>query len=242
MRRAAGQEQSLRSRAALLAAIKLQRLVDLDVQLGHELARDFGNRRLVRIVRLLVGAAEADETFGNFDFLRLVKFQLRLVRKILRDGVRAQIDAARKNFSLFKEQQVARLRADVEQHRAVFQVAVIIAERVAQRRRRGVAKLQIQLGLGRHAEQALDNVRFDGHQQHFQFAARRRAEDLIIPHDFGQRERHVLLRLVLDDLIHLAGVHRRQLDELGKNMEARRADVHALGLEPFFGNRRLQAC
>ena len=43
----------------------------------------------MRMVRLLVSAAEADEAFRDFNFIRLVKFQLRLVRKILRDGVRA---------------------------------------------------------------------------------------------------------------------------------------------------------
>ncbi len=80
----------MRRRAALLPAIKLHRLVDLDVQLGHELARDLGNRRLMRIVRLLVGAAQADKALGNFDLFRVVKFQFRLVRKILRDGVRAR--------------------------------------------------------------------------------------------------------------------------------------------------------
>ncbi len=66
------------------------------------------------------------------------------------------------------------------------------------------------------------------------------AEDLIIPHHFGQRERHVLLRLVLDDLPHLAGIHRRQLDELGENVEARRADVDVFGLDVLF--RQCTSC
>jgi hypothetical protein len=42
------------------------------------------------------------------------------------------------------------------------------------------------------------------------------AEDLVIPNNFFQREGHVLLRFVLDDLGDLAGVDRRQLDELGE--------------------------
>src|ERR1035437_8514020 len=157
----------------------------------------------MRVVRLLVGAAEADEALRNLDFLRLVKFQLRLGRKILRDGVRAQIDAAGENFSFFKEQQVARLRADVQQHRAVFQVAVIIFEGVAQRGGRGVAQLQFQLRLLRHAKESLDDFRFDGDQQHFEFAARGGTENLIIPDHFRKRERNILLRLVLDDLADL---------------------------------------
>ena len=63
------------------------------------------------------------------------------------------------------------------------------------------------LALG-HPEQPFDNVRLDGDQQHLQFAAGGRAQNLVVPHDFFQRERHVLLRLVLDDLRDLAGIHR----------------------------------
>ena len=73
---AAGQEQPLRRRPALLAAVELQRLVDLDVQLGHELAGDLGDGRLMRVFRLLVGAAQADKALGNLDLLRLVKLQI----------------------------------------------------------------------------------------------------------------------------------------------------------------------
>ena len=67
--RAAGQKESLRRRPALLAAIKLDRLVDLNVQLGHELPRDLGNGRLIRILRLFIRAAQADETLGDLDLL-----------------------------------------------------------------------------------------------------------------------------------------------------------------------------
>jgi hypothetical protein len=41
-------------------------------------------------------------------------------------------------------------------------------------------------------------------------------------------------------LRHLARIHRRQFDELGKNVEARRADVDVLGLDSFFNERLLQ--
>ncbi len=64
----------LRLRTALLPAIKLHRLVDLDVQLGHELPRDFGDGRLVLAFRLLVSAAETDEALGNFFLLGDFKF------------------------------------------------------------------------------------------------------------------------------------------------------------------------
>ena len=72
----ARKKQPLRRRTALLAAVKLQRLVDLNMQLGHELPGNLGNRRLMGILRLFVSPAQADKTLGNLDLLGLVKLQL----------------------------------------------------------------------------------------------------------------------------------------------------------------------
>ena len=49
-----------------------------------------------------------------------------------------------------------------------------------------------------------------------------------------------MLRLVLDDLGHFAGVHRRQFDEFGEDVEARGADVDVPGLDALFGQQFLQ--
>ena len=134
-RRTAGQEQSLRRGAALLSAIELDRLVDLNVQPRHHLTRNLGNRRLLRVVRLFVSAAQTDETLLDFQPLRFGKLQFGLGRKILRDRVGADVDAARIDFAFLEKQQVAGLRANVEQHGAAVQIAVIVAKRVAQSRR-----------------------------------------------------------------------------------------------------------
>ena len=139
--RAAGQEQPLRSCAALLSAIKLHGLVDLDVQTRHELPRDLGDRRLMLVLRLFVRATKTHKTLVNLDLIRHVELQLGFIRKVLSDGVRAEIDAAGENFALLEEQQIARLRADIEQHRAIFQLAVVEPERIAQRRWRHIANL-----------------------------------------------------------------------------------------------------
>ena len=72
--RAAGQEQSLRCRTALLAAIKLHGLIDLNMQLGHELPGNLRNCSLMWIFRFLVSSSKADKTFSNLDFFRLIKF------------------------------------------------------------------------------------------------------------------------------------------------------------------------
>ena len=82
---------------------------------------------------------------------------------------------------------------------------------------------------------------FDRDQQHFQFAAGSRAEDLIVPHHFLQRKRHVLLRFVLDDLRDLAGIYRRQFDEFGKTWKPGAQTLTSPGLDAFFREHFLQA-
>ncbi|OQC27180.1 MAG: hypothetical protein BWX68_00241 [Verrucomicrobia bacterium ADurb.Bin063] len=239
-RRPARQKQPLRRRAALLAAVKLHGLVDLDMQPRHKLPGNLGDRRLVRVIRLLIRPAQAHKPLVNLELLRRVKLQLRLIGKILRDGVRPQVDAARENLALLKKQQVAGLGANIQQHRAILQVAIIIAKRIAQRRRRNIRQLQLQPRRLRHPEQPLHHVRLDGHQHHLQLPPGRRPENLVIPHHLGQRKRHILLRLILDHLRHLARLHRRQLDELGKHVEPRGADIDLPGLDPLLGQDLLQ--
>ena len=101
--RATGQEQPLRRGPTLLPAIKLQRLVNLNVQPRHELPRNLRNRGLMLVFRLLVRAAQTHKTLVNFDLVRLIELQLCFIRKILRDGVGAQIDAAGEKFTLLEE-------------------------------------------------------------------------------------------------------------------------------------------
>ena len=118
-----------------MSAIELDRLVDLNVQPRHHLTGNFRNRRLLRVVRLFVSAAQTDETLFDLQPLRFGKLQFGLGRKILRDRVGADVDAARIDFAFLEKQQVAGLRANVEQHGAAVQIAVIVAKGVAQSRR-----------------------------------------------------------------------------------------------------------
>src|SRR6185503_2805469 len=90
---ATGQEQPLGGRTTLLAAIKLNALVDLDVQPGHDLARNFGNSGLVRVVRFFISAAQADKALFNLQFFRFGKGEPSFLGKILGDGVCSDIDA-----------------------------------------------------------------------------------------------------------------------------------------------------
>ncbi len=61
----------------------------------------------------------------------------------------------------------------------------------------------------------LDDFLFNGDDDRFRFIAPDRGErhHLVIPGDVIDRERHVLLRLELDHLLNLGGIHGRQLDE-----------------------------
>src|SRR5207247_809115 len=165
------QEEPLGGRAALLATIKLHGLVDLDVQAGHELAGDLGDGRLVRVLRLFVGATQADEALFDLEFFGHVELVLGFTGEVLGDRVGAQVNAAGKHFALFKEQQVAGLGADVQKHGAIFQIAVVVTKRVAQGRWRHIRQLQMQAGAFGHPEQELDDVALDRHQPYFKFAA-----------------------------------------------------------------------
>ena len=238
-RRAAGEEQALRRRTTLLPAIELERLVDLNVQARHDLARNLRDRRLLRVVRFLVSATEADKTLLDLEPFGLREFQLGLRRKILSDGVGADIDAARIDLALLKKQQVAGLGANVQQHGAAVEVAIVVAKRVAQSGGRYVHQLHAQPRRFRRAKETLHHVRLDGDEQHFQFTGRRRSQDLIVPDHFFQREGHVLLSFVLDDLGDLGSVHRRQFDKLGKNVKAGRADVDVFRAERPLGEQFL---
>ena len=115
----AGKVQPRRRRAALLSAVKLHRLIHLDMQSGHELTRDFRDRRLVLVLRFFVSAPKADEAFIDFYFFGDIEFFLGFVGEVLRDGVGAEVNAARKNFSFFEEEQVAGFGPDIQQHGAI---------------------------------------------------------------------------------------------------------------------------
>src|SRR5678816_332007 len=141
-RSTAREEQALGSRATLLAPVELHGLIHLDVQASHELARNLGDRGLVRILRFLVCASQTDETLFDFQLFSGVELELRFVGKILSDGIGAEVDAAGENLAFFEEQQVASLSSDIQEHRAVFNVAVVIAESIAQGSRRNVGELK----------------------------------------------------------------------------------------------------
>ena len=227
-----------RHRAALLATVELDRLIHLDVQTSHDLPRNLGDERLLGIAGLLVGTAQTDEAFLDLHLLGFLPLHLHLVGEVQGYGVGPNVDGAGIDPARLEEEEVAAAGTDVQQHDAALGVAVIKPVGVAQCGRRDVHQAQVQIRLLAHAEEAFYHVVLDGDQQHFQFASRGAAQNLIVPNDLLQRERHVLLGLVLDDLGNLAGIRRRQLHELGKDLKPRSADIDAFCAERTLHARR----
>ena len=131
------------------------------------------------------------------------------------------------------ENQVRRARAEIDQQRRAFQVAVIVAEGVVERHRRGVDDLRAEPAAFDGAVELIEQIGLDRHEHDFHLAVLAAADELIIPHDFLDRERHVLLRLEPDDLLDLFLGDRGQFDEARKDVLTRNGviDQPALDLE-----------
>ena len=185
----------------------------------------------MRILGLFIGAAQTDKSFLDLDPLRFPERELGLVGEVLRDRICTNVDAPAVDLALLEKQQVAGLGPDIQEHGAPVEIAVAEPERIAEGGRRDVDQSDLEPGCTGHLEQAVDNLVLDRDQQHFQFAGRGRTQDLVVPNDFLQRERDVLLRFVGHDLGDLRRVDRRQLDELGKHMEAGGAEADFLRIE-----------
>src|SRR5688572_9614978 len=140
---AARQKHAHRRRAALLPAIKLDGLVDLDVQPGQHLPRNFRNGSLLLAFRLLVRAAKSYEAFVDFYVFSLCEGNFGLGAEFLRDRVRADVQAASKKLAIFEQENVRGFRADIEEQRASVQVRIVVAKRVTERGRTCVHDIQL---------------------------------------------------------------------------------------------------
>ena len=119
----------------------------------------------MRILRLFIRPTQADKAFFDFELLRLRKREPGFFRKILGNGIGADVDAPRINAALFKEQQVAGLGPDIQQHGAAFQITIVIAKRIAERCRGNIHQLQAQPSRFGDSEKPLHDVGFDGDEQ-----------------------------------------------------------------------------
>jgi hypothetical protein len=232
---AAGEENADRRAASLLGAVKLDGLVDLQVEAGEDVAGDLGDGGLPGVLGLLVGATEAHETVGNLELFRIVEAKLGLGGELLGDRVGPEIDAAAVVLVGLENRDVARFRPDVDEERNALLISVVVAKGVGERAGRGVDHRHLQAGRFPRREKLFNDLGLDGDEENLDFAAGCGAEDLVIPRRFGEREGNVLLRLVLDDLGDLGGVDRRQLDELGKDLKPGGREISLAAEEPAFG-------
>ena len=142
-RRAAVQERPHRVAASLLFLPKLKGLLQLNVQPGHHLPGDLGERRFMRVIRLGIRTTQADKPLLQLDLLRLRKADLRFRRELLRDRVGADVDGANKKFLPFENQNVCRLGTDIQHQRATLNVPVVVTERIDQCRLRRVHQFHV---------------------------------------------------------------------------------------------------
>ena len=85
-----------------------------------------------------------------------------------------------------------------------------------------VGQLQLQARGFRDAEQALDDVGLDGDEQDFHLPGGGGTQNLIVPDDLSQGKGTFCWASYWMIWGDLGDIHRRQLDELGENVEPRR--------------------
>ena len=100
--------------------------------------------------------------------------------------------------------------------------------------------MQAEPGTFRYPEETLDHIVLDRHQEDLQLTGRGRADNLVVPDDFFQRKRHILLGLVLNDLGDLRGVNGWKPNKFREGVKARGASVDAIRRKLLFGQKRLQ--
>ncbi len=231
-RAATRQEEPRRGGALLLAAVEVDRPRHLGVKAGHDVAGDLADLGDLHVLRLLVGPAEGDKA-GSFELVRLEKRHAEFRGEALGDRVARNRDGPRKHLALLHEQQVGGAGADIQDHRATFEIPVVVADGVVQRHRRNIHHDGFEAGSGDVVVQILDNVVLDRQQDDVQLAFRVAPDQLVIPADFLDRERYVLLGLVLDDLDDLRLVNRRQFDKPGEDRLAGHAEDGFAALDGF---------
>ena len=74
-------------------------------------------------------------------------------------------------------------------------------------------------------EDTVNELGFDGYQKNFQLAVRGGPNDLVIPDNFFNRERNVVLGVQLNNFGNFFGLNRRKLTEFGKDLIARGTEV-----------------
>ena len=207
------------------------------MQPGHYIANDFTDPRLLLVSRFFIRATQRHKTLGAFQLFSVEKWHAKLSGNALGDGITGNRNRARVDTAFFQKQQIGRACANVHHHRAAVNFAFVVAHGVDQRHWRHIDDFSAQPGGFDTLVQLFNDVALDCQQNDFKLTLLRAAQQLMIPDDLINWERHVLLRFVLNDLFDFRFFHRRQFDKPGEHRLPGDAKHHMAGLDVFFTER-----
>ena len=101
------------------------------MQARHDLTGNFGNGRLLRIIRIFVSPPKRHKTLFQLKLLGLRESHLLFSGKLLGDGVGTDVDASAENLTILEKQDVAGFGTNVQDHRTTSKFTVIVTEGVA---------------------------------------------------------------------------------------------------------------
>ena len=183
------------------------------MQPGEGGTQDFRDPRNLVVQRLVLRACQPERAIAFLAKLGRGKWLVEFFRNRRSRGTPADRDAAGEDFTRLDKEKVRGSRADIDQQRTTAQLAVVVTKRVGERHRRQVHNRCAQPGFLDRSVNFLEQIRLDRDQDHLNLFAHAATNDLVVPDNFVDRERNVLLRLERNDPLDLFGLDRRQFHE-----------------------------
>src|SRR6266536_1133037 len=183
------------------------------MQARHGTPNDFRHSRYVRIRRIGASTPETDETALSFACFGGSKSLVEFFCQSRRHRAAANWYAARKNLAWLDEEQIGGASADIDHERRIGHIAVVVTKGVVERHVRDPDHHRSKPRRFYRGVDSFEQVGLDRDQNDLQLLIRPATDELIIPHHFVNRERHVLLCLKTNDAIDFFLLYRRQFYE-----------------------------
>ena len=230
--RAPATKENARGRGTLLLrAIMADRTHQLGMKPGHGAADNLRDSGDVGIGRLGIGAAKTNETIALLPELRRGHRLTKFLRDRSRDGTAANGHTAGENLPRFDEEQIRCPRAEIDQERAVGQFAVVIAKGVVEGHRRHIHDRGLQPAFLDRGIDSFEEVGLDRDEHDLDLLLCTAADELVIPDDFLDRKRHVLLRFKRNDALDLFFFDRGQFNKAREDRLRSHRIVHRPAFE-----------
>ena len=155
--------------------------------------------------------------------LGLLVADLELLHQLLCGRVAGHRDAPTEDAVLLHKDQVRGAGPDIEDHGAAFEAGIVVAHRVVERHGGHIHDLRLEAGRLHTVGQPLDALNLGRHEHHVELIGPQAAHQLVVPDHLFDRERHVLLGLVVDHLHDLVTPYGGQFDVARKDRLARNA-------------------